>query len=312
MLVGPVVIENKCCRMLRMIFGSPYILYFIYLTIRFIECFPVIFGLSLHSSGRAGGSYDDRRFIDPRFPRDNVYARNAFHRDTVERDNYPSQHGGWPHSRRSYEEEYSIDREPRRHDKSYVDSYQEMHSFVESDKYNEIDKYHDYDKLRDDYRDIDSFRDNGFERSARYAGRDREDYALDDYDYRPRVSRQSRQDSRERDYDYGRYSYDSDYDRGSRRDGKWRRHDSRDRERSGLSRERDPSPYRRHDRSRSRGHDDRLRSRSPRGRSHSRSYREDSYDDARYERSEKRRDHNEKRHHDHLEVVCLILNFMIR
>ncbi|CAN4078139.1 unnamed protein product [Withania somnifera] len=97
-----------------------------------------------------------------------------------------------------------------------------------------------------------------------------------------------------------------DYERGSRRDGNWRRRESRERERDKeSSRERDPSPYRRHERSRSRsrGHDDRLRSRSPRSRSHSCSHREDSYDDGRYDRSERRRDRDDKRYHDNYSVA---------
>ncbi|KAL8266772.1 hypothetical protein R6Q59_004116 [Mikania micrantha] len=147
------------------------------------------------------------------------------------------------------------------------------------------------------YRDGDYYDDGGYERSQRYGGRDRDDYAYDEYDYRPRVS-QSREDSRERDYDSGRRSYDSDYDRGGgRREGGWRRRDSRDRKR-------DLSPYRRHERSRSRshGHDDRVRSRSrsrtPRSRSHGRSYREESYDEDWHDRSD-RRDHEKKRHHEY-------------
>ncbi|XP_049376952.1 SUPPRESSOR OF ABI3-5 isoform X9 [Solanum stenotomum] len=116
----------------------------------------------------------------------------------------------------------------------------------------------------------------------------------------------NREDSRERDYEYSRYSYDSDYERGSRRDGNWRRRESHERERDKeSSRERDPSPYRRHEhsRSRSRGHDDRLRSRSPRSRSHSHSHREDSYDDGRYDRSERRRDRDDKRYHENYSVA---------
>ncbi|KAF4351911.1 hypothetical protein G4B88_029559, partial [Cannabis sativa] len=79
--------------------------------------------------------------------------------------------------------------------------------------------------------------------------------------------------------------------RGGRKDGNWRRRESRDRERDQSpykrhDRERDHSPCRRHERSRSRGRDDNghTRSRSPRGRSHGRSHREDSSDDARHER----------------------------
>uniref|UniRef100_A0A7C9AWL4 SUPPRESSOR OF ABI3-5 n=1 Tax=Opuntia streptacantha TaxID=393608 RepID=A0A7C9AWL4_OPUST len=220
---------------------------------------------------RVGGSYDDRRFVDDRFTRDNAYPRGAFHRD-VERDNYggapPA--GLWPQARRrGYEDEYPLEREPRRHDKLYLESYHEMDNFREAP------------------------------RTSRFATRDRDDYAYNDYDYRHR-----RDDSRERDYDYGRRSHDSDYER-SRRDGSWRRRDSRDRDRDRreFSHERDPSPYKRHDRSRSRsrshGHDDRSLSRSPRGRSHGRSHREDSYD--RYDRNERHRDREEKRH-DHYPV----------
>ncbi|KAK3037341.1 hypothetical protein RJ639_032103 [Escallonia herrerae] len=242
---------------------------------------------------RAGGSYDDRRFIDERYSRDNVYARNAFPREILDRETYPPHAVGlWSQTRRrSYEDEYSDSRRP---EKPYIDPYDEMDAYSDAEKYHEIDTFQEYDKSR---------RDHGFERPARHGGRDRDDYGVDDYDYRPRISRQGREDSRERDYDYGRSSYDSD--RGSRRDGSWRRRESRDRERdrSSLSRERDESPYRRHERSRSRGHDDRLRSRSPRVRSHSRSHREDSYDDVRHERTEKRRDREDKRQLEHYSVA---------
>lgn len=270
--------------------------------------FVLLYGLVLYFYCRAG-SYDDRRFVDDRYPRDTIYPRNTFHR---ERDNYPPppSAGAWPPTRgRSYEEEYSIDKNPRRHEKPYVDSYQDLDSFHELDRYGDVNTFQEYDKLRDGYRGMDNYRDQGSDRSGRYRGRDREDYALDDYDYRPRISRQSREDSRERDH--GRHSYDSDYDRGSRRDSNWRRPDSRDRDRdrSILSRERDSSPYRTHERSRSRGHDDRLRSRSPRGRSYSRSHREDSYDDPRHERSDKQNDRDEKRQHDYNYVVFFTLQF---
>ncbi|KAG5540050.1 hypothetical protein RHGRI_020326 [Rhododendron griersonianum] len=257
---------------------------------------------------RAGGSYDDRRFIEERLPRDNLYPRNAFHRDTLERENYPPPPpavGPWPRSRRrSYEQEYPLERDSRRHEKPYADSYNDLDSFHEADKYHEIDTFQEYDKSRDGYRSIDNYSDHVYDRPSRYGGRGRDDQAYDDYAYRSRVSHQNREDSRERDYDYGRHSYDSDYDRGSRRDSSWSRRESRDRDK--ISRERDRSPHRRHDRSRSRGHDDhprsrsRSRSRSPRSRSRGRSYREDSYDDGRYERSEKRRDRD--RTHEHYSV----------
>ncbi|XP_021722277.1 SUPPRESSOR OF ABI3-5-like isoform X2 [Chenopodium quinoa] len=212
--------------------------------------------------------YDDRRFLDERYPRDSAFSRGAFQRD-VERDNYaaPPPVGLWPQARRrGYEEEYPLEREPRRNDKPYVDPYHE----------------------------VEHFRDG--HRAGRFGMRERDDYAFDDHDYRHR-----RDDSRERDYDYGRHSHDSDYDR-SRRDESWRRRGSRDRERDrrDLSHERDLSPYKRESRSRSRsrGHDDRSKSRSPhgrsRGRSRGRSHHDDSYDD-RYDRMERRRDRDEKR-----------------
>lgn len=259
-----------------------------------------------------GSSYDGRRFIEERYSRDNVpYPRNAFHRDVLDRDNYPPPPhavGIWPHSRRrSYEEEFPNDREPRRHEKQYIDSYHEMDNLHD----HEIDTFQEFDKLRDGYHNsVDSYRDPGFDRTARLGGRDRDDYTYDDFDYRSGITHKTRDDSRERDYDFGRHSYDSDYDRSSRREGNWRRRESRDRERDKkcLSRERETSPYRRHEhsrsRSRSRGHDDRPRSRSPRSRSHGRSHREDSYDDGRYERTDKRRDRDEKRQREHYSVVC--------
>ncbi|ONI21099.1 hypothetical protein PRUPE_2G049800 [Prunus persica] len=271
---------------------------------------------------RVGGSYDERRFIDDRYSRDDVYPRNAFHRDVLDRDNYPPPPhavGVWPHSRRrSYEEEIPVDRD-RRHEKQYIDSYHEMDNFRDHEMDNfrdhEIDTFQEFDKFRDSYRSVDSYRDPGFDRIARLGGRDRDDYAYDDFDYRSRATHQNREESRERDYDYGRHSYDSDYDRGSRRDSNWRRRgsresrESRDREREKkcLSREREQSPHRRHERSRSRsisrGHEDRPRSRSPRGRSHGRSHREDSYDDGRHERTDRRRDRDEKRQREHYSVA---------
>ena len=226
----------------------------------------------------------------------------------MDRDNYPPPPhavGIWPHSRRrSYEEEFPIDREPRRHDKQYVDSYHEMDNLRD----HEIDSFQEFDKLRDGHHSVDSYRDPGFERTSRLGGRDRAEYAYDDFDYRSGINHKTRGDSRETDYDYGRHSYDSDYDRSSRRDGNHKRRETRDREKKCLSREKETSPYRRHERSRSRsrsrGHDDRPRSRSPRSRSHGRSHREDSYDDGRYERTDKRRDRDERRHREHNSVVC--------
>ncbi|XP_070009782.1 SUPPRESSOR OF ABI3-5 isoform X3 [Nicotiana tabacum] len=224
---------------------------------------------------RAGGSYDDGRFLDDRFSRDGVYSRGAYHRDILEGEHYPHPPpavGHWPQTRRrSYEEEYPVERDSRRHEKLF-----------------------------------DNYPDAGFDRPARYGGRERDDYPYDDYDYKHRMAHPNREDNRERDHEYSRYSYDSDYERGSGKDGNWRRRESRERERDKeSSRERDPSPYRRHEhsRSRSRGRDDRMRSRSPRSRSHSRSHREDSYDDGRYDRSERRRDRDDKRYHDNYSVA---------
>ncbi|XP_073290526.1 SUPPRESSOR OF ABI3-5 [Primulina huaijiensis] len=230
---------------------------------------------AVHDSGfRAGGSYVDRRFVDERFSRDNVYPRGSLHRDMLERDSYPPPHSTvnmWPQTRRrSYEEEYSIEKDYRRHEKLSCD--------------------------------------DGFDRPGRYGARDRDDYAYDDYDYdyRSRASHHGREDSHERNYDYGRQSYDSDYDRDDRREGNWRRRESRDRERDkrGPSWERDGSPYGRHEHSRSRSHgrDDRARSRSPLGRNHGRSHREDSYDDSWHGR-DRHRNHNDRYHHDQYSVA---------
>lgn len=258
---------------------------------------------------RVGSSYEDRRFLDDRFSRESIYPRDAFHRDILDRENYPPPPpavGLWPQARRrSYEDEFSLEREPKRHEKPYLDSYPEMDAYPQADKYREIATFPEYEKFRDDYRRIDNYRDHGFQRSARFGGRDHQDYALDEYDYRTHSSHQSREDSHERDHDYGRHSYDSDYDRGSRRDSNWRRRESRDREREKrcLSRESDESLHRKHERSRSRGLEDRPRSRSPRSRSRGRSHREDSYDDDRYERSERRRDRDDKRQYEHFSVT---------
>ncbi|XP_047306452.1 SUPPRESSOR OF ABI3-5-like isoform X2 [Impatiens glandulifera] len=248
-----------------------------------------------------GGSYNDRRFVNERFPKDNSYSRNAHHHDALERDSYPpppASVGPWSQARkRSYEEEYAHERESRRHDKSYAHSYNDF-------AHHESDKYHEND-IPDSYHSTDSYGDRGCERSSRYTGRDHDDYAYDDYDYHPRVSNQNREDSRERDFDYNRRSHESDYERVSRRDGSWRSRESGEREREKVlsSREKDRSP-RRHDRSWSSGRDDRSRSRSPtRSRSYGRSYREDSYDDDRYDRSERRRDRGEKNLHEHYSVA---------
>ncbi|XP_035550646.1 SUPPRESSOR OF ABI3-5-like isoform X2 [Juglans regia] len=242
---------------------------------------------------RVGVSHDERRFLEERYSRENVNQRSVFHHDILDRESYPSPPLGtgiWPPSRRrSYEEEYPLDKESRRHEKLY-NSYHEMDTFRD----HEINTTQRFEKFGDGYRGVDNFRDHTTDRLARFGGRDRDDY--DDYDCRSRLSHQSREDSHERDYEYGRHSYDSDYDRGSRRDGNWRRRESHDKR--CMSRDRDPSPHRRHERSRSRGRDDRPRSRSPRGRSHGQTHREDSYDDDRHQRSDRQRERPEKRYRE--------------
>ncbi|KAK7250664.1 hypothetical protein RIF29_33232 [Crotalaria pallida] len=277
---------------------------------------------------RVGGSYDERRFVDERYPRDAIYQRNNFHRDILDREAYlppgPAV-GNWSQpKRRGYDEDYPPDKESRRFQRPYHESYNQIDAFRDR----EIDTYSEYDKFRDGYANIDNYGDRGYDKPGRFAGHDHDDYDYDDYGYKSRLSHHRREDSHERDYDHGRHSYDSDYERGSRRDN-WRRRESRDRERDKKdhSRERDLSPHRRYEhspsrsrsrsksnsrshslsrsRSRSRGYDydDHPRSRSPRGRSHGRSYREDSYVDSRYDRSERRRDREDKRQREHYSVA---------
>ncbi|CAA6660668.1 unnamed protein product [Spirodela intermedia] len=156
----------------------------------------------------------------------------------------------------------------------------------------------DYGTIRDSRRDADSYHE-----IDSLAGRGHDEFSNDDYEHLNRVPHQSRENSRDRESEFSRYNYDSDYDR-AKRDNSWRRRDTRERD-SRDSREREPSPRRRRERSRSRGHDDRSRSRSPRGRSHSRSHREDSYDDTRYARSDRKRerDRDDRRHNDSTSVA---------
>ncbi|XP_057422392.1 SUPPRESSOR OF ABI3-5 isoform X2 [Lotus japonicus] len=279
---------------------------------------------------RVGDSYDERRFIDERYQRDAIYQRNTFPRDGLDREAYlppgPAV-GHWSQSkRRGYDEDYPLERQSRRLQRPYHESYNQI------DRDREIGMYQEYDKFQDDYTSIENYADRGYDKPARFAGDDRDDYAYDDYGYKSRVSHHRREDSHERDYDHGRHSYDSDYDRGNRRDSNWRQRESRERDTKGLSRERDLSPHRKHERShshsrsrsrsrsrrsrsrshshshsrsrsQSRGYDDHPRSRSPRGRSHSRSYREDSYVDSQYDRSERRRDREDKRQREHYSVA---------
>lgn len=301
-------------------------------SVKFYLFFPPILPLLFC---RVGDSYDERRFIDERYQRDAIYQRNTFPRDGLDREAYlppgPAV-GHWSQSkRRGYDEDYPLERQSRRLQRPYHESYNQI------DRDREIGMYQEYDKFQDDYTSIENYADRGYDKPARFAGDDRDDYAYDDYGYKSRVSHHRREDSHERDYDHGRHSYDSDYDRGNRRDSNWRQRESRERDTKGLSRERDLSPHRKHERShshsrsrsrsrsrrsrsrshshshsrsrsQSRGYDDHPRSRSPRGRSHSRSYREDSYVDSRYDRSERRRDREDKRQREHYSVVCDVLN----
>ncbi|KAK4278209.1 hypothetical protein QN277_016086 [Acacia crassicarpa] len=285
------------------------------------------YGAAHEPNYRVGGSYDERRFIDERYSRDNIYPRGAFHRDGLDREAFPPSGpavGHWSESkRRGYDEDYLLDKESRRLQRPYYDSYQQIDAFRDR----EVDMYPEFEKFQDGYASIENYDDRGYDKPGRFGGHDRDDYAYDDYGYRSRASHHYREDSHDRDLDHVRHSHDSDYGKG-RRDGNWRRRESRDREhdRRYPSRERDLSPRKRHERSRSRsrsssqsrsrshshshsrsrsqshGYDDRPRSRSPRGRSHGRSYREDSYPDSRYERSEKRRDREERRR-DHYSVA---------
>ncbi|XP_020532017.1 SUPPRESSOR OF ABI3-5 isoform X2 [Amborella trichopoda] len=287
--------------------------YFVY----FLPHCTIIFSLFLPLTcfDRVGGSYGGRRFPDDGYSRDALYPNGGFHRDILERDSYPPPPpppvvGGWPpQRRRDFEEDIGYIRDPRRHEKApYLDSFRDVDAYRDVDKYRDIDSYHDADKYQDiesyhsNYRDTDGYRDYDFDRPARFGGRERDDFGSDDYDSRHRTPHQARDGSRERDYDYRRHEYDSDLERDGR-NSSWRRRD-RERDRRGLSRERYQSPPRRQrERSRSYGYDDRDRSRSPRGRSRGRSYREGSHDDGRYDRSERRRDRDDRRHHENLSVA---------
>lgn len=238
---------------------------------------PEGYGTEHDPNGRFGVSYD-RGYPDERLSRDDVYS-------------YPPGHdmGPLPQSRR-----------------------QEKPS---TDTNYDADYYHDTEVgSRNGY-----YRDQGHERSSRYDGRD--DYSSSDYNHRSRNYHHNRDDSRGKDHDYARRSYDSDYERGSVRDGKRKRGDSQDRERNSrdrewgsrdregdnrsFSRERDVSPQRRYEKSRSgsAGRDGYSRSRSPRGRSHGRSYREDSYEGDHWHESERRREYEDRHDQDNFSAT---------
>ncbi|KAL6629112.1 hypothetical protein ACP70R_028877 [Stipagrostis hirtigluma subsp. patula] len=226
---------------------------------------------------RTDGSYNGR----------DSYGRGAFCHDVHDRNMYPpppSIGTMWSQPRRDHDDAYATARDYRRHGTDY-----------RSDgKHHDFDSYRGVDRFRDNYRTDDnhyesgSHRDFGVDRNKRIGSRDRTEFH-GEFEDRYRSSHQSRESSYERDHEYGRYSYDSDYERG-RKDNSWRRRDSceNERDRRGLSHERDGSPYMRHSRSRSRGRDERSRSRSrsrsPRARSHSRNQRDGFYDDNRFDR----------------------------
>ncbi|WOK98340.1 SUPPRESSOR OF ABI3-5 isoform X1 [Canna indica] len=260
------------------------------------------YGPVLEQDFKAGGSYGGKRSL-AEGSRDSGYPRTSFHHDMFERDMYPPPHvpGVWSQPRRNFNEEYALVKDSRRNE-----PFNEMDNFGDQSKYHEVDSFNEVDKFRDNFRNIgtyhgtDGYRDYGYHRYARFGGRDREGICSD-YEMRHHLPHQRRENSHDRDYDYDRYKYDSDHERG-KRDDSWRRHGSHEREheKRGLSRERDQSPYRCHERSHSRGRDDWPRSRSPRSRTPSRSYREDSFDDGRHERNDRRRDYDrdEKRYND--------------
>ncbi|KAE8709331.1 hypothetical protein F3Y22_tig00110332pilonHSYRG01330 [Hibiscus syriacus] len=150
-----------------------------------LEGFPAV----LDQSYRV--SYDERRYLVERYSRDNVYFRGSYHIDFLERENQsapPAASGIWSQSRRTtYEEEYPHNRDSRRHQKPYADSYSDMDTFRD----HEITQFQDFDKFRDGYHGVDNFRNHEFDRSSKFGGRER-DSSYDDYDYRPRISHQSR------------------------------------------------------------------------------------------------------------------------
>ncbi|CAN8254594.1 unnamed protein product [Cochlearia groenlandica] len=238
---------------------------------------PEGYGTEHDRNNRFGVSYYEE-YPNERALRDDVY-------------NYPPGHdtsGPLPQSRRqNYEENYP--RELRRQEKPYSDS-----SYA-ADHYQDIEV-----ENRNGY-----YRDQGHERQSRYDGRD--DHSRGDYNnYRSRNYHHNRDDTREKDYDYARRSYDSDYERGSVRDGNRKSRDSQDREwdKRCFSRERDLSPHKRYEKSRSRSNGrDVSRSRSPRGRSHGRSYREDSYEGDPWHQSGRRREYEDRHEEDHFSAT---------
>lgn len=167
-------------------------------------------------------AYDDRRFLDERFPRDSTYSRGSF-RD-IERDSYaaPPPIGLWPQARRrGYEEEYPLEREPRRHDKSFLEPYHEMDNFRDGHRYRRDDsRERDYDYGRHSH-DSDYDRSRRDDSWRRRGSRDRE--------------RERRDLSHERDL--------SPYKRHSRSRSRSRGRDDRSKSRSPRGRSRGRSHY---------------------------------------------------------------------
>ncbi|KAG6547441.1 hypothetical protein Mapa_010889 [Marchantia paleacea] len=231
----------------------------------------------IHDSDlRAGGAYGGRGgYLEGSFAREPGFSRDSYQRELLyEREAFgmsPAVLGLWPPAkRRTLEEELALLREVQRHDKV---------GFVET------------------------FRDYGFDRVGRHS-RDRDSYDGDDYEYRRRSLRGSREGSRDVDFEFTTTrhrggGYDSDRER-SRREREWRRRKDRtlDRSRS-REKERDWSPVdrdRRRERSRSFSYEERIRGRSRSPRSRSRGWREDSYEDA-PPRNERRRDREGRSSH---------------
>ncbi|RZC70794.1 hypothetical protein C5167_034045 [Papaver somniferum] len=215
-----------------------------------------------------GGTYKRKRFTEEEFPREATSPSYASYLETLMRDSAPPPAvGTWPQPRRKgFDEESSLARDSRQHDKPYVDKFQ--------DSYHGTDSYYNHGGGK---RDDSWKRRDSRERDKKSLSRERYQSDYDrggkrDYSWK-------RCDSGGRDKkSLSRERYQSDYDRGGKRDDSWKRRDSRERDKKSLSRERDQSPRRRCRHSCSRGDDDRQRSKSPQGYSHRRSYLEDSYD----------------------------------
>ncbi|KAL3684871.1 hypothetical protein R1sor_002893 [Riccia sorocarpa] len=213
----------------------------------------------IHDSDlRSGGAYGGRGgYVEGGYSREPGFSRESYQRELLyDREPFgmsPAVLGMWPPAkRRSLEEELVFLREVQRHEKvGFADGY----------------------------------RDYGFDRVGRHS-RDRDSYDGDEYEYRRRSLRGSREGSRDVDYEFTssrhRGGYDSDRDR-SRRERDWRRRKERELDRSrSREKERDWSPVdrdRRRERSRSFSYDERSRGRSRSPRSRSRGWREDSYED---------------------------------